>query len=525
MVSISVKNLSLTYPLLGSGVRKKINASWADGAGTVSRDKADKSRGVLALKNISFELKKGDKLGIVGPNGAGKSTLLRVLAGIYEPGIGDVNVEGEIATLFNIGLGLQAEATGYRDILLAGLISGKSKKEIMEKIPEIEKFSELGEYLKLPVRTYSNGMAMRLKFSAGTTFSPNILLMDEWLGAGDSKFTDKAKIRMQKIVADAGILVLASHRKALIQNECNKILWLESGEMRGFGAVDDIMPQFLESLAAKKNSTLSPALKKKNVSPAPEKKTVSSAPKKKTAAKPKPKPKKTEAATDVPSQAGLMPLAPLQPVSTVVAKSASKERARPKHRAENNAGVKKKPGRKKKTGGKKKVGKAKVASKVKTSSGSQALKTASPEAQKPRRKKRGTGKKRGPIKKVELESSLDEKTSRITRKKGGRKAKTTAKTKPALTSGTATKKSSNPKDPARKKRGSGKKKLATTNAMKKPVNKTASRKANIKASATQSKSSGSIASKAAKAKTTKTKPTKTRKPAVKKKGTRAKKTK
>lgn len=248
MAEIFVEDLTLTYPLLGSGVRKKIKSPWTSGAGPVERDKEDKSRGVLALKNISLHLQDGDRLGIVGPNGAGKSTLLRVLAGIYEPNIGHVSVDGEIATLFNIGLGLQAEATGYRNILLSGLISGKTRQEIMARLPEIEEFSELGEYLKLPVRTYSNGMAMRLKFAAATTFQPNILLMDEWLGAGDKKFTLKARQRMQEIVSSAGILVLASHRQRLIQNECNKILWLDSGEMKAFGAVDDILPEFLESM-------------------------------------------------------------------------------------------------------------------------------------------------------------------------------------------------------------------------------------------------------------------------------------
>jgi len=269
MAEIIVKNLSLTYPLLGSGVRKKFASPWTSGAGLVARDKDKKSRGVLALKDISFHLKDGDRLGIVGPNGAGKSTLLRVLAGIYEPSIGEVEVDGDIATLFNIGLGLQAEATGYRNILLSGLISGKTRKEIVEKIPAIEEFSELGEYLKLPVRTYSNGMAMRLKFSAGTMFSPNILLMDEWLGAGDKKFTLKARKRMEEIVSSAGILVLASHRQRLIQNECNKLLWLESGSMKAFGAVDDILPEFLESMdpemKKKTNFVYTPKKPKKNL--------------------------------------------------------------------------------------------------------------------------------------------------------------------------------------------------------------------------------------------------------------------
>ena len=263
MAEIFVDDLTLAYPLLGSGVRKKIQKPRMSGAGLVSSNKDEKSKGVLALKNISFHIKDGDRLGIVGPNGAGKSTLLRVLAGIYEPSIGTVYVDGDIATLFNIGLGLQPDATGYQNIILSGLISGKTRKEIIAKIPEIEEFSELGGYLDLPVRTYSNGMAMRLKFAAGTTFSPNILLMDEWLGAGDKKFTQKARKRMNEIVSSAGILVLASHRQRLIQNECNKILWLEGGIMKAFGAVDDILPDFLKSMEPEPTTTthIMPALK------------------------------------------------------------------------------------------------------------------------------------------------------------------------------------------------------------------------------------------------------------------------
>jgi len=377
MAKIIVDNLTLTYPLLGSGVRKKITSPWASGAGSVARDKDSKSRGVQALKNISFELKDGDRLGIVGPNGAGKSTLLRVLAGIYEPSIGDVEVEGEIATLFNIGLGLQAEATGYRNILLSGLISGKTRKEIVSKIPEIEAFSELGEYLKLPVRTYSNGMAMRLKFSAGTMFEPNILLMDEWLGAGDKKFTLKARKRMQEIVSSAGILVLASHRQRLIQNECNKLLWLESGAMKAFGEVDDILPAFLESMDPETH-------KKTNFLYTPKKRVENQKPVE--AALEHAKPQKAKPKAAVPATKGATEAdKPKTKKKAASKKKLTAEKPVTKKTPPKNAAPKKKAGGKKKAGNKKQADKKNKPAKTPENSTT---------AKKQGRKKRASGKKK-----------------------------------------------------------------------------------------------------------------------------------
>ena len=137
-------------------------------------------------------------------------------------------------------MGINPDATGYRNIELLGLIAGYSKKEIKKLSPQIEEFSELGEYLHLPVRTYSNGMAMRLKFSCGTAFAPEILLMDEWLGTGDPEFKLKARQHMSEIVNEAGILVLATHNKKHIREECNKLLWLHKGMMRALGPTEEI---------------------------------------------------------------------------------------------------------------------------------------------------------------------------------------------------------------------------------------------------------------------------------------------
>ena len=241
MVEIRLERVTLTYPMLGGGVRKKIGDTALVGAGSVVTGGDDRGRSIVALADISLHLKRGDRVGLVGRNGSGKSTLLRVLAGIYEPQRGRVEIVGDVASLFSVGLGMKPEATGRRNIELAGLMAGRSRREIAEKLPEIEEFSELGQYLNMPVRTYSNGMAMRLKFACATTFASDILLMDEWLGAGDAAFQAKARDRMSTLVADAGILVRASHDVGQIKGSCDKAIWLDRGEMVAFGPVDDVL--------------------------------------------------------------------------------------------------------------------------------------------------------------------------------------------------------------------------------------------------------------------------------------------
>ena len=249
MASITLKNVSMAYPLLGSGVRRKVTRGQLESAGALIKDAESRSRSVQALRNITLTLKDGDRLGLVGRNGSGKSTLLRVMAGIYEPSDGVVDVQGNIASLFQVGLGISMESTGYRNIELLGLVAGYSLEEIEALKPEIAEFSGLGDYLNLPLRTYSNGMAMRLKFACGTAFSPEILLLDEWLAAGDPEFKKKARARMRSIVDKAGILVVASHGKRLIRNECNKVLWLHKGEMRALGDTEEVLEEMERSIA------------------------------------------------------------------------------------------------------------------------------------------------------------------------------------------------------------------------------------------------------------------------------------
>ena len=214
MVSIRARNVGLRYPL-PRGVRLAAEPGAAVGGRFSAAGRGP--RYVTALEDVSFELKAGDRLGLVGSNGAGKTTLLKVLYGIYEPTGGRVETRGRIDALFNIDLGFRQEATGRRNIILRGLINGWSSREIERRVDEIVAFSELGDFIDMPLKTYSAGMSTRLAFAIATSFEPEILLMDEWIGAGDKNFQGKAKGRLEEMVTKAGIIVLASHDDTLDQ--------------------------------------------------------------------------------------------------------------------------------------------------------------------------------------------------------------------------------------------------------------------------------------------------------------------
>jgi lipopolysaccharide transport system ATP-binding protein len=195
---------------------------------------------IEALKNLDLEISAGDRLGIMGHNGSGKSTLLRLLSGIYEPSSGMIERSGSIASLVDISLGINAESTGRENIFLRGKLMGLSKKEIDEKIEEIVAFSELGAYINLPVRTYSSGMLLRLAFSVATSIRADIIIMDEWLSVGDEAFADRAEARLNELVDDSEILVIASHSRDLIEKTCNRVLWLEHGLVKMLGDTKEV---------------------------------------------------------------------------------------------------------------------------------------------------------------------------------------------------------------------------------------------------------------------------------------------
>lgn len=187
---------------------------------------------VSALENVSFMLNDGDSVGLIGHNGAGKTTLLRTIAGIYTPTHGRISREGSVSTIFELGAGLDSQLTGYENIYRMGLLLGMTSKRIDTILPFIEDFTELGNFLAAPVRTYSSGMLMRLMFAVTTANQPEILLVDEMFGTGDKTFQEKARKRMEGIVSASKIFVFATHSEALISEFCNRVFELNHGQLR-----------------------------------------------------------------------------------------------------------------------------------------------------------------------------------------------------------------------------------------------------------------------------------------------------
>ncbi|MCF7983334.1 MAG: ABC transporter ATP-binding protein [Thiohalocapsa sp.] len=250
MASIIIKNASVAFPIYDASSRSlKMRVLPGNMGGRIGGSGGHVSV-VQALDDVSLTLNHGDRVGLVGHNGAGKTTLLRVLAGIYEPGAGSVRVDGHVAPLFDIALGMDPESTGYENIYLRGLFLGMSRREIRRRLPEIAEFTELGQFLDLPLRTYSAGMRMRLAFAVSTSITPDILLLDEGIGAGDAAFLDKANQRLGAFTDQAGIIVLASHADHLIKRMCTKAVLMERGRIVAVGQVDRILQRYRKRIAA-----------------------------------------------------------------------------------------------------------------------------------------------------------------------------------------------------------------------------------------------------------------------------------
>jgi len=245
MASLTLMDVSVDFPVYGTQ-RSLRRALFVRATGGVIAGAKDGHQAVVikALTHISLDLQDGDRLGLIGHNGAGKSTLLKVMGGVYEPTAGSVLADGHVAPLLDLVPTMDPEDTGYESIVTAGLILGMTRRRIESKIPEIEQFSELGDYLSLPVKTYSTGMMTRLGFSLATTLEPEILLIDEGIGAGDARFAERAMARMKEFIGRTSILVLASHSDELIEAICNKAALLRSGHIVTVGAVDEVLSQY-----------------------------------------------------------------------------------------------------------------------------------------------------------------------------------------------------------------------------------------------------------------------------------------
>ncbi|WP_375460560.1 ABC transporter ATP-binding protein [uncultured Enterovirga sp.] len=244
MSAISVEKVSVSFPLYGGSARSLKNRLVMSATG--GRIGADaRSRTVVeALNDISLDIAHGERVALVGHNGAGKTTLLRVLSGIYPPLTGRIRVEGRVAPIFDIGLGMDPDATGYDNIRIRGLYLGLTRREVEAKIDEIADFTELGPFLDMPMRTYSAGMQTRLSFAVSTSVDPEILLLDEGIGAGDAKFLERANERLRRFVERSGILVLASHDAGLLARLCTRAIRLDHGRIIDDGPFDDVMLRF-----------------------------------------------------------------------------------------------------------------------------------------------------------------------------------------------------------------------------------------------------------------------------------------
>lgn len=211
-----------------------------------------KNVSIHAMNDISIEFNHGDRVAIVGGNGAGKSTFLRVIAGIYEPTSGHIKIEGKLSTLLDITLGMHDELTGIQNIFCMSYVLGATKKEIEERLDDIINFSDLGEFISFPVRTYSSGMRVRLAFSVISFMSSDILLIDEFFGAGDKGFIEKARKKMMELVTNSSILLFVSHSESLAYDLCNKMLILEKGKIKEFGDIKEIGPKYFQTKKGKK---------------------------------------------------------------------------------------------------------------------------------------------------------------------------------------------------------------------------------------------------------------------------------
>ena len=233
-VAIEVNNLTISYKAIHRGSIKQL----------FSRKKKNVKE-FAAVKDVSFTVEKGDIVGIVGKNGSGKSTMLRSIAGVFSPNSGSIDVKGQSVSLLAIGVGFEKKLSGRENIFLSGLLLGFTEKQIREKLDEIIAFSELGDFIDRPVRTYSSGMHSKLAFSITAFLETDIMLIDEVLSVGDAKFKKKSYKKIKELISDQSRTVLiVSHNADTLRKLCNKILWIHEGSLRMFGPTEEVLPQY-----------------------------------------------------------------------------------------------------------------------------------------------------------------------------------------------------------------------------------------------------------------------------------------
>lgn len=240
MARIFFENASVEFPIFNAKGRSFTSRVLQIATGGKLDSDAQGKVTVRALEGINLDVYEGERVGLLGHNGAGKSTLLRVLSRAYVPSSGTVKISGSVGSLIDISLGINPEATGIENIHLRASLLGIPRAHVLKNIEEIRAFSELGNFLEMPVRTYSAGMHLRLAFAVSTLVTPEILLMDEWLSVGDEAFRTKAEAKLQQMVDSSKILVIASHDRNLIEKTCNRAIWLEHGKIIKDGTAKEV---------------------------------------------------------------------------------------------------------------------------------------------------------------------------------------------------------------------------------------------------------------------------------------------
>ncbi|ASR33780.1 ABC transporter ATP-binding protein [Prauserella marina] len=242
MVSIEVRNAFVDFPIFDAKTRslkKKVLGKVGGKIGTDSKVPI-----IEALHDVTLSLKEGDRVALVGHNGAGKSTLLRLLSGIYEPTRGSAKVVGKVAPVFDLGVGMDPEISGFENIVIRGLFLGMTSKEMEKRIDDIAEFTELGDYLAMPLRTYSTGMRVRLALGIVTSIDPEILILDEGIGAVDAAFLNKARDRLKDLVKRSGLLVFANHSDELLIELCDSAVWMDEGNVKMHGSLREVLTSY-----------------------------------------------------------------------------------------------------------------------------------------------------------------------------------------------------------------------------------------------------------------------------------------
>lgn len=242
MVSIDIENAYVDFPIFDAKSRSLKKAVLSKAGGHIGTD--SRVPIIEALRDINVSLRQGARVGLVGHNGAGKSTLLRLMSGIYEPTRGRASIHGKVAPVFDLGVGMDPEISGFENIMVRGLFLGMTKKQMNDRVDDIAEFTELGDYLSMPLRTYSTGMRVRLALGVVTSIDPEILLLDEGIGAVDAEFLAKARDRLNALVERSGMLVFASHSDEFLVDLCDTAIWMDHGRIRRHGPLRDVLNEY-----------------------------------------------------------------------------------------------------------------------------------------------------------------------------------------------------------------------------------------------------------------------------------------